>query len=140
LIEKRFVMDRRLPRKAFVVVLTIACFLSFTLGAVSGALAAEPTPLEASQQIPAQPGVEPDAPITVAADTNSFETWPKKTVEPGVEPSAAKAGEAAGQKTATGISAGTWGWIAAGGAVILAIILIAGSGGSSGGTTTTPIH
>lgn len=83
-----------------------------------------------------------------AADT--WETWPKKTMEPGVDkkpaapappPSnsapAANAGEAAGAKTAEGMSAGTIGWIAAGTAAVIGIGIAAGGGG---GGSTTPAH
>jgi len=108
----------RLFRKS-VVALCIACLLAFAQGAVSGVLAADDWP-----------------------------SWPKKTVEPGVEKStpppetgapatgtetagAAEAGAAAGTKTAAGISAGTIGWIAAGVGVAIAIGIAAGGGGGS---------
>jgi len=75
----------------------------------------------------------------VAADT--FETWPKKTAEPGVAPKpvpgangAAQAGDAAGKTTAKGLSAGTIGWIAAGTAAVVGIAIAVGSGG--GGSTS----
>jgi len=87
--------------------------------------------------------------ITVSA-ADTWETWPKKTVEPGVDkktaapaplPSnsapAAKAGEAAGARTAEGMSAGTIGWIAAGTAAVIGIGIAAGGGG---GGSTTPAH
>jgi len=97
---------RRFPFKALVIVLSVACFLAFGQGAVSSAFAAE---------------------------GSTFETWPKKPVESGVEPPPpppAKAGEAAGARTSEGISTGTWGWILAGvGAV--ALIAVAASGSSS---------
>jgi hypothetical protein len=95
--------------KSVVAILCAACFLTVSIGTVSRA---------------------------VAADT--WETWPKKTVEPGVEPSpatdangAAKAGDAAGKKAATGLSSGTIGWIAAGTAAIIGIAIAIGGGGST---------
>ena len=98
--------------KSVVAILCAACFLATSLGSVTRA---------------------------VAADT--FETWPKKTTEPGVEPipptdgsGAANAGDAAGKQTATGLSSGTIGWIAVGAAAVLGIAIAAGSGG--GGSTS----
>ena len=97
--------------KSVVAILCAACFLTMSIGSVSRA---------------------------VAADT--LETWPKKTTEPGVEPKpgtdngAAKAGDAAGKKTATGLSSGTIGWIAVGTAAVIGIAIAAGSGG--GGSTS----
>jgi hypothetical protein len=96
--------------KSVIAIVCAACFLTMSLGSVSRA---------------------------VAADT--WETWPKKTAEPGVQPpppptdasGAAKAGDAAGKKTSTGISTGTIGWIALGTAAVVGIAIAAGSGGSS---------
>jgi hypothetical protein len=95
--------------KSVVAILCAACFLTMSLGSVSRA---------------------------VAADT--WETWPKKTAEPGVEPKpapgangAAQAGDAAGKKTAKGVSGGTIGWIAAGTAAAIGIAIAVGSGGST---------
>jgi len=70
----------------------------------------------------------------VAADT--WETWPKKTAEPGVGPApgangAAQAGDAAGGKTSKGLSGGTIGWIALGAAAVIGIAIAAGGGGST---------
>ncbi|MHB1013093.1 MAG: hypothetical protein ACYC37_09360 [Desulfobacteria bacterium] len=96
--------------KSIVVILCAAFFLTMSIGTVSRA---------------------------VAADT--WETWPKKTVEPGVEPTpdgAAQAGDAAGKKAAEGLSYGTIGWIAAGTAAIVGIAIAVGGGGGS----TTPAH
>jgi len=97
---------------SLVAILCAACFLTVSLGDVSRAVAAE-----------------------------TFETWPSKAAEPGVERTpptdasgAAKAGDAAGTKTATGMSSGTIGWIAAGAGAILLIAIAAGSGG--GGSTS----
>ncbi len=99
--------------KSVVAILCAACFLAMSVGTVSRA---------------------------VAADT--WETWPKKTVEPGVEPSpateangAAKAGDAAGKKAATGLSSGTIGWIAAGTAAVIGVAIAV-----IGGSTTTTHH
>ena len=104
----------RSTMKSVVAILCAACFLTVSLGSVSRA---------------------------VAADT--FETWPKKTAEPGVEPKAATdangaaaAGDAGGEKVETGSSYGTIGWIAAGAAAILLIGIAAGGGGGGGGTTS----
>ena len=97
--------------KSIVAILCAACFLTVTLGSVSRA---------------------------VAADT--FETWPKKTTEPGVEAKqgtdngAVMAGDAAGKKAESGLSSGTIGWIALGAAAILGIAI--GAGGGGGGTTS----
>lgn len=106
----------RSTMKSVVAILCAACFLTMSLGPVSRAVAAD-----------------------TAADT--FETWPKKATEPGVEPqpapetnAAAKAGDAAGKKAATGLSAGTIGWIAAGTAAVIGIAIAAGGGG--GGSTS----
>ncbi|MBF8260453.1 MAG: hypothetical protein HW377_2827 [Actinobacteria bacterium] len=93
--------------KSIAAILCAVCFLTMSLGSVSRA---------------------------VAADT--FETWPKKTTEPGVEPKpptdgAAQAGDASGKKAATGLSSGTIGWVAAGAAAILLIAVAAGGGGST---------
>ena len=83
----------------------------------------------------------------VAADT--WETWPVKKVEPGVEQKpatdangAAKAGDAAGKKTATGSSYGTIGWIALGIAAVIGIAIAANGsgGGGGGGAVTNPGH
>jgi len=103
--------------KPIIAILCAACFLTVSLGSVTRA---------------------------VAADT--WETWPKKTAEPGIQPpppppgdasGAAKAGEAAGTKTATGMSSGTIGWILAGTAAVIAIAVAAGSGGDSGSSSST---
>jgi hypothetical protein len=96
--------------KSVIAIVCAACFLTMSLGSVSRAVAAE-----------------------------TWETWPKKTAEPGIQPpapppadtsGAAKAGDAAGTKTATGMSSGTIGWIAAGTAAVVAIAIAAGSGGN----------
>jgi len=93
--------------KSVAAILCAVCFLTMNLGSVSRA---------------------------VAADT--FETWPKKTTEPGVEPApaangAADAGDAAGKKAETGLSSGTIGWMAVGAAAIIGIAIAAGNGGST---------
>jgi len=96
--------------KSVVAILCAACFLAMSMGSVTRA---------------------------IAADT--FETWPKKTSEPGVvaptpateADGAASAGDAAGTKTAAGMSAGTIGLIALGTAGVIAIAVAAGGGGGS---------
>lgn len=98
--------------KSVIAILCAACFLTMSLGSVSH-----------------------------AAEANTFETWPKKAEEPGVEPApgtegAARAGDAAGKKAATGLSAGTIGWIALGVAAAIGIGIAAGGGGGGGGTTS----
>lgn len=98
--------------KSVVAILCAACFLAMSLGTVSSAVAADP-----------------------------FETWPKKTVEPGVEPTpdmdgAAKAGDAGGKKAAEGLSSGTIGWIALGAAAVIGIAVAAGGGGGSSSSPT----
>lgn len=83
------------------------------------------------------------SPVTASA-AETWETWPKKAVEPGIDskpaapvppPSgsgpAASAGKAAGEKTAEGMSAGTIGWIALGAAAVVGIAVAAGGGGGS---------
>jgi hypothetical protein len=97
--------------KSVVAILCAACFLTMSLGTVSRAVAAD-----------------------------AWETWPKKTAEPGVAVAqvpapgangAANAGDAAGKKAATGLSSGTIGWIAAGTAAVIGIAIAAGGGGST---------
>jgi hypothetical protein len=113
LIHKGFAMANRRfrsPMKTFAAFLAVACFLTFGQGAVSSALAADP---------PAPP---PSSPPSV------WETWPKKPAGPEA------AGEAGGEKTTSGISAGTWGWIA-GGVAAAVLIGVAASGGGGNGTT-----
>lgn len=105
----------RTTMKSIVAILCAACFLTVTLGSVSRA---------------------------VAADT--FETWPKKTTEPGVETKrgtdngAVMTGGAAGENVEKGLSSGTIGKVAVGAALILGIGIAAGGGG--GGGSTTPVH
>jgi len=77
-----------------------------------------------------------------AAAADDWPVWPKKAVEPGVEPKppaeptgAAKAGAAAGEKTSEGISAGTIGWVAAGAAAVIGIAIAAGGGGGGGSSS-----
>jgi hypothetical protein len=96
--------------KSVIAIVCAACFLTMSLGSVSRA---------------------------VAADT--WETWPKKTAEPGVQPppppadasGATKVGDTGGKKTSEGISGGTIGWIALGTAVVVGVVVAASSGGSS---------
>jgi len=103
----------RSAAKSIVAALCAACVLTMSLGSASRAVAAE-----------------------------TWETWPKKTTEPGVTPppaegtGAAKAGDAAGRKASTGLSSGTIGWIAAGAAAVVGIAVAIGGGGGGGGTTS----
>ncbi len=99
----------RPPMKAFAAFVAVACFLTFGQGAVSTALAADPP-----------------------SGSSTWETWPKKPEGAGA------AGEAGGAKTASGISAGTWGWIL-GGVAAAVLIAVAASGGG-GGSTAAPAH
>ena len=98
--------------RSVIAILCAACFLTMSIGTVSPAVAQE-----------------------------TWETWPKKTVEPGAEGTtgAAAAGDAAGTKTVAGMSYGTIGWIALGTAAVIGIAIAAGSGGGGGGSTT-PTH
>lgn len=97
----------RSPMKMCAAWIATAFFLTLGQGAVSSVLAADP---------PAPP----------AAGSEEWETWPKKPE------GATAAGESGGAKTSSGISAGTWGWIAGGtAAVILIAVLAAGGGGGS---------
>ena len=99
--------------RSVIAILCAACFLTMSIGDVSPAVAQE-----------------------------TWETWPKKTVEPGAEGTtgAAAAGEEAGKKTYAGMSAGTIGWIAAGTALVIGIAIAAGGSGGGGGGSTTPVH
>jgi len=74
----------------------------------------------------------------VAADP--WETWPKKASEPVMERKLPD--DAAGEKSAAGISYGTIGWIALGIAAAIGIGIAASGGGgdSGGGTVVNPGH
>ena len=87
---------------SIVAILCAVCFLAMSIGSVSRAVAAD-----------------------------AFETWPKKTSEPGAQPGAADAGNEAGKNTAMGLSYGTIGWIAAGTAAVIGIAIAAGGSSSS---------
>jgi hypothetical protein len=95
--------------KSAVAIFCAACFLFVGIGTVSSAVAAE-----------------------------TWETWPKKPTGAGAEGAtgAAQAGDAAGEKTYAGMSAGTIGWIAAGTAVVIGVAIAAG--GSGGGSSSSP--
>jgi hypothetical protein len=109
--------------KTAVAVLTIACFLAFAQGAVSGALAADAaSPTTAQAQTP--------APAPAPSDT--WETWPKKPEGAG------NAGTSAGAKTSSGMSAGTIALITLGVGAAIAIGVAAAGGG--GGSSSTPTH
>ncbi|MBE0604145.1 MAG: hypothetical protein IH611_11060 [Deltaproteobacteria bacterium] len=104
----------RFPVKIFAAVMSLACFLAFEIVAVSPVLAAEPAPKPPS----------------------TWETWPRGPATSGVPTGPATAGEAGGEKTSSGISAGTWGWIAGGVAAVALIAVAAGGGG--GGSSSPP--
>jgi hypothetical protein len=102
--------------RSVVAILSAACFL-MSLGSVSGAKA-----------------------------DDAWETWPKKTIVPGVAPGpeadanrAAEAEEAA-KKPTKGRSSKTAWWIAAGTALVIGIAIAAGGGGGGGGPTPNPGH
>jgi hypothetical protein len=98
----------RFTIQCFVAILCVVGFLATSIGTASRSFAAE-----------------------------TWETWPKKTVEPGdstqetAPEGAGKAGDAAGQNAAKGLSSGTIGWIAAGTAAVIGIAIAAGGGGST---------
>jgi hypothetical protein len=94
--------------RSVVAVLCAACFLAMSVGSVTRAAAAD-----------------------------AFETWPKKTAEPGVQPNpAAEAGDEGGKKAAAGLFSGTTGWIVVGVAAAIGIAVAAGGGGGGGGSTS----
>jgi len=95
--------------KSVIAILCAACFLTMSIGTVSRA---------------------------VAADAETWETWPKKPADTEAS-GAAAAGEEAGKKTYAGMSAGTIGWIALGTAAVIGIAIAAGSGGSGGNGSTS---
>jgi hypothetical protein len=114
------------PMKMCAALLAITCFLTFGQGAVSSVLAADP-PTPPPGDPPTPPPADP--PVPPPGDPNAWETWPKKSE------GAATAGEAGGEKASSGISAGTWGWIAGGAAgAILIGVAVAGGGGGNGGS------
>ena len=99
----------RSTAKSIVAILCAACFLTMSLGSVSRAVAAD-----------------------------NFETWPKKTTEPGVGPKpatgangAANAGDTAGKKAEKGLSSGTIGALAVGTALVIGLAIAAGGNGST---------
>lgn len=98
----------RSSMKICAAMLAIACFLTFGPGGVSTVLAADPPAGEA------------------------WETWPKKPEGAGA------AGGAGGSKTTSGISGGTWGWIAGGTAAVILVGVLAFSGGGGGGNGNSP--
>ncbi len=122
-------MNRRFrsPMKVSLALLSFGFLLAFGQVAVPGALAAEPAPGAVASPA-ANTMLAADAP----AGSSTWETWPRK---PEGVPAA---GEAGGSKTSSGISAGTWGWIAGGTAAVI-LIGVAASGSGSG-TTATPVH
>jgi hypothetical protein len=106
----------RFPVKILAALMSLACILAFEIVAVSPVLAAEPAPKPAP----------------------TWETWPRQPQAPGTTAGPGAAGEAAGEKTSSGISAGTWGWIA-GGIAAAALIAVA-AGGGGGGSSSAPAH
>jgi len=114
-----------LPWKAFAALLAAVCLVSFSFAAVSPALAADPAPAP-----PPAPG------------GTQWETWPQRPAAAGVvepaPPGPAAAGEAGGDKTSTGISSGTWKWIA--GIVAAGALIGVAAGGGGGGSTTVSHH
>ncbi len=107
--------------KVLAALLSLACFLAFEIAAIAPTLAAAPVP-----------AVKP------APKSSTWETWPRRPEPSGVTTGPATAGEAAGEKTSTGISRGTWGWIA-GGVAAAALIAVA-AGGGGGGSSSAPTH
>lgn len=106
----------RLQVKVLAALLSLACFLAFDIAAVAPVLAADPAP-----------AVKP-------APKSSWETWPRRPETSGVVTGPSTAGEAAGEKTSSGISKGTWGWIA-GGVAAAALIAVAAGGGGGGSSS-----
>lgn len=107
-------MSRKRSRSALrsiVAILCAACFLTFAQGAVTQSLAAE---------------------------AETWETWPPRKSADTETSGAATAGEEGGKKTYAGMSAGTIGWIALGAAAVIGIAVAAGGGG--GGSSTPPAH
>lgn len=109
----------RFPGKVLAALLSLACFLAFGIAAVAPVLAADPAPRPA-----------PTSP--------TWETWPRRPEPAGVPAGPATAGEAAGERTATGISRGTWGWIAGGVAAAALVAVAAGGGGGGNASPACP--
>jgi len=103
-----------IPVKIFAAGMSLACFLAFGIVAVAPVLAADPAPT-----------------------SSTWETWPRSPATSGVPTGPATAGEAGGARTSSGISAGTWGWIAGG---VAAAALIAVAAGGGGGSSSAPAH
>ncbi len=118
--------------KSVVAILCTACFVTMSLGSVSRAVAADTW--ETWPKKGTEPGVETTPPATTTPPTT---TTPPATTEPS---GAATAGDTAGKKPSTGISGGTIGWIALGAAAVIGIAIAAGSGGGGGGGGTTSNH
>lgn len=120
--------------RSVVAILSAVCFLAMSMGSVTRAAAADDN-WETWPKKPAEP-VVPPKPVPDANEAGkAWDVWPPKSTEP-----AAKAGDAAEKKTATGRSYGTIGWIALGIAAAIGIAVAAGGGGGGGGTVTNPGH
>ena len=109
------ILRSRLPGKILAALVSLACFVTFGIAAAAPVLAADPAP---------------KAP--------TWETWPRRPEPAGTPAGPATAGEAAGEKTSSGISSGTWKWIA-GGVAAAALIAVA-AGGGGGGSSSAPAH
>jgi hypothetical protein len=120
--------------RSVVAILSAVCFLAMSMGSVTRAAAADDN-WETWPKKPAEPVVPPKPVPDANGAGKTWEVWPAKRTEP-----AAKAGNAAEKKTATGRSYGTIGWIALGIAAAIGIAVAAGGGGGGGGTVTNPGH
>jgi hypothetical protein len=120
--------------RSVVAILCAVCFLAMSMGSVTRAAAADDN-WETWPKKPAEPVVPPKPVPDANGAGKAWEVWPAKRTEP-----AAKAGDAAEKKTATGRSYGTIGWIALGIAAAIGIAVAAGGGGGGGGTVTNPGH
>ena len=120
--------------RSVVAILSAVCFLAMSMGSVTRAAAADDN-WETWPKKPAEPVVPPKPVPDANGAGKAWELWPAKRTVP-----AAKAGDAAEKKTATGRSYGTIGWIALGIAAAIGIAVAAGGGGGGGGTVTNPGH
>lgn len=120
--------------RSVVAILSAVCFLAMSMGSVTRAAAADDN-WETWPKKPAEPVVPPKPVPDANGAGKAWDVWPAKRTEP-----AAKAGDAAEKKTATGRSYGTIGWIALGIAAAIGIAVAAGGGGGGGGTVTNPGH
>jgi hypothetical protein len=128
----------RTTGKSIVAILCAASFLTMTLGSVSPGIAAETW--ETWPRKTAEPGLEQKPATDASEASNDWETWPKKKAEPGTGQKPAKALAAEEKKPASGRSYGKIAWIALGIAAVIGIGLAAGGGGDEGGVVTNPGH